>query len=135
MRALADLERGTLRPVPQPATGVLYAAKIDKSEARIDFERPATEVHNHIRGLSPFPGAWFEAMNPQGAPERIKVLRSEVVSGSAPAGSVLDGTLTIACANGAVRLLEVQRAGKRPMSAAEFLRGFPLPKGARVNQS
>lgn len=133
--ALADLESGRLLAVAQPEEGVLYAAKIDKAEARIDFTRPALEVHNHIRGLSPFPGAWFEAAGSAGTPERIKVLRSEPVPGNGPAGTAIDDNLTIACGAGAVRLIEVQRAGKRPVAAQDFLRGFPLPVGTTVNQT
>lgn len=131
VRALAALERGSLSETPQPADGVTYAAKIDKAEARIDFSRPATEVHNHIRGLSPFPGAWFEVTS-GGKPERIKVLRSAPAEGAGAPGSILDDALTVACATGAVRLVTLQRAGKKPMSAAELLRGFALPKGMRV---
>jgi methionyl-tRNA formyltransferase len=112
---------------------VTYAAKIDKAEARIGFDRPAAEVHNHMRGLSPFPGAWFEVAGPTGPAERIKVLRSTLVEGSGAPGTVLDDRLTIACATGAVRLLEVQRAGKKPVSAAELLRGFPIPPGTRLS--
>lgn len=133
--ALADLEAGRLVPVAQPESGVVYAAKIDKAEARIDFTRPAHEVHNQIRGLSPFPGAWFEAESPTGGTERIKVLRSERSGAQGRPGSVLDDRLTIACGEGAVRLLEVQRAGKRPMPAGEFMRGFPLAAGTTVNHS
>lgn len=133
--AMADLEAGRLVAVPQSSEGVIYAAKIDKAEARIDFNRPAGDVHNHVRGLSPFPGAWFEAVGPTGATERIKVLRSEPAAGNGPAGAVLDDNLTIACGEGAVRLIDVQRAGKRPMLAPEFLRGFPLMAGATVKQS
>jgi len=133
--ALADLEHGRLVAVPQAADGVLYAAKIDKAEARIDFTRNAAAVHNHIRGLSPFPGAWFEAVGPAGTVERIKVLRSEPVEERGAAGTVLTDDLVIACGFGAVRIIEAQRAGKRPMLAAEFLRGFPLVAGATVNQS
>lgn len=131
IRALAALERGSLTETVQPADGVTYAAKIQKAEARIDFSRTAPEVHNHIRGLSPFPGAWFEAGG-EGKRERIKVLRSQVVPGYGEPGVVLDAALTIACGTGAVRLLEVQRAGKKPMSAAELLRGFALPPGTRL---
>lgn len=130
--ALAGLEEGRLTATPQAAQGITYAAKIDKAEARIDFTRPSREVHNLIRGLSPFPGAWFEAASPGGAPERIKVLRSAITDGRGPPGQVLDDALAIACAEGAVRLVEVQRAGKRPMTAAEFLRGFSLPPGSRI---
>lgn len=131
VRALSALERGTLDCQPQPAEGVTYAQKIDKAEARIDFNRDATEVHNLIRGLSPFPGAWFEA-GPEGKRERIKVLRSAVASGGGEHGRVLDDQLTVACGSGAVRLVELQRAGKKPMSAAEVLRGFPMPAGTRL---
>lgn len=135
VRALAALEAGTLRFAPQPAEGVTYAAKIQKAEARICFSRPARELHNLIRGLSPFPGAWFEA-GTDGRPERIKVLRSALVTGARGApGEVLDEALTIACGEDAVRLLEVQRAGRRPVTAAEFLRGFPLPRGASLAET
>src|SRR5690606_27641102 len=122
VRALAALERGSLDATPQPEEGVTYATKIDKAEACIDFSRPAREVHNLIRGLSPYPGAWFEAGSP-GRRERIKVLRSELADGSGPPGTVLDEHLTVACGEGAVRLAVLQRAGRKPMSAEEFLRG------------
>lgn len=129
--ALAALEQGTLIGVPQPQDGVTYATKIDKSEARIDFNRSAAEVSCHIRGLSPFPGAWFEC-GPEDRPERIKVLRTRVVNASGLPGTIIDNTLTIACAAGAVQLLELQRAGKRPAGTTEFLRGFPLETGSVV---
>lgn len=132
LRALGALERGALDCRPQPAEGVTYAAKIDKAEARIDWSRPATEVHNLIRGLSPFPGAWFES-GPSGKRERIKVLRSERVDGRGIPGQVLDGRLTIACGRDAVRLHQLQRAGKSALPALDFLRGFPLPAGARID--
>jgi methionyl-tRNA formyltransferase len=135
VRALAALENGTFVPVPQPDGGVTYAAKIDKKEAEIDFARPAAEVHNHIRGLSPFPGAWFEAAPPGGKPERIKVLRSTLGDGRGQPGEVLDDRLTIACGEGAVRLVEIQRAGKRAMTSEEFLRGFTLPRGTRLGRA
>jgi len=131
VRALAALERGVLEFTPQPAEGVTYATKIDKGEARIDFAKPAREVHNLIRGLSAFPGAWFE-VQADGRMERIKVLRSAVVEGHGRPGDVLDDALTIACGDGAVRLVEVQRAGKKKASAAEFLRGFPLAGGTHI---
>ncbi|MGE0765908.1 MAG: methionyl-tRNA formyltransferase [Hyphomicrobiaceae bacterium] len=126
VRALAALERGSLVATPQPTEGVTYAAKIDKSETRIDLSRSATEVHNRIRGLSPFPGAWLEA-GPDGKRERIKVLRSAIDEAKGPPGRVhsADGPV-IACGTGAIRLVEVQRAGKRPMSGAELVRGFDL---------
>ena len=133
--AMADLAEGRIVAVPQASEGVVYASKIDKVEARINFDRTAEQVHNHIRGLSPFPGAWFEAAGPTGTIERIKVLRSELAVGGGSPGAVLDDNLTIACATGAVRLIDVQRAGKRPMQAAEFLRGFPLTAGTTVKQS
>ena len=131
VRALAALERGSLSATPQAAEGVTYAAKIDKAEARIDFTRPAGEVHDHIRGLSPFPGAWLEVVV-GGKPERIKVLRSERADGVGEPGAILDDALTVACGSGAVRLVSLQRAGKKPMTAVELLRGFSLPKGTRL---
>ena len=133
LSALAALERGKLECQPQPAGGVTYAAKIDKTEARIDWSRPAPAVHNHIRGLSPFPGAWFEVAV-GGRPERIKVLRAEPADGRGPPGAVLDEEgLLIACGSGAVRLLELQRAGRRPMLAHELLRGLSLPAKCRLD--
>jgi len=131
VRALSALERGSLDCTPQAAEGVTYAKKIGKAEARIDFAAGAHEVHNLIRGLSPSPGAWFEA-GIEGKRERIKVLRATVVDGRGAPGVVLDDALTIACGSGAVRLVELQRAGKKPMSAAEVLRGFPLPPGTQL---
>jgi methionyl-tRNA formyltransferase len=127
-RAIAALERGSLEFKPQPATGATYAKKIEKSETRIDWSRPAVDVHNHIRGLSPFPGAWFEPMA-DGKPVRVKVLRSTRADGNDKPGTVLDDLLTVACGEGAVRLLEVQRAGAKAMSAGEFLRGTALKPG------
>ena len=120
-RALAALERESLDFTPQPEEGAVYAAKIDKAEARIDWSRPAAEVHNHIRGLSPFPGAWFE-LELAGRPVRVKALRSTLGEGQGAPGTVLPD-LTIACGNGAVRLTQVQREGKSAMDAATFLRG------------
>jgi methionyl-tRNA formyltransferase len=123
-RALAAAERATLSVTPQPEDGVTYAAKISKSETRIDWAQPASAVHNHIRGLSPFPGAWFEHDG-----VRVKVLRSTRARGSAAPGTVLDDSLAVACGEGAVRLVSVQRAGKQPMSAQEFLRGARIAPG------
>lgn len=131
VRALAALERGTLDCVAQAEAGVSYAAKIDKAEARIDFAQDAEKVHNLIRGLSPFPGAWFEA-GAADKRERIKVLRASIVSGHGRPGEVLDDRLMIACGTGAVRLIELQRAGKKPMAADELLRGFALPRGTQL---
>ena len=121
-RALAALERGSLDFTPQPESGETYAAKIDKAEALIDFSRPAEEVHNLIRGLSPFPGAWFE-MELGGKPVRIKALRSTLANGAEVPGALLGSDLVIACGSGAVRLSQVQREGKGAMDAATFLRG------------
>jgi methionyl-tRNA formyltransferase len=129
--ALAQLEAGKLESIPQPQAGITYAAKIDKRETRIDFAKTAHEVANHIRGLSPFPGAWFEA-NLGGKPERIKVLHASTVAQTGEPGALLDGGLTIACGDGAIRIEELQRAGKQPMKAADFLRGARLEPGTRL---
>jgi methionyl-tRNA formyltransferase len=126
VRALAALERGSLDFTEQPDEGITYAKKIEKSETRIDWSRPADEVHNHIRGLSPFPGAWFRM--PDGV--RVKVLRSTPRGKQGAPGCVLDDQLTIACGEGAVRLATVQREGKSAMDAAAFLRGNPLAAGS-----
>ena len=98
------------RPTTQPDAGVTYAAKISKDETHIDWAKPWSEVHNHIRGLSPFPGAWFELDG-----VRVKALRSTKGEGNGRRGTVLDDKLTIACGSGAVRLTQAQRAGKQPM--------------------
>ena len=129
--AMAKLEGGDLPLTPQPEEGVVYAAKIDKGETRIDFSRPAIEVHNHIRGLSPFPGAWFE-LEINGKPERVKVLASELAEGDGEAATVLDDALAIACGEGAVRLTRLQKAGGKPLAATEFLRGTHISKGTKV---
>jgi len=130
--ALARLEAGTLMSTRQPSEGVTYAAKIEKSEAAIDFTHPAARVHDHVRGLSPFPGAWLEVPGHGGRPERIKVLRTALADGSGGPGEVLDDRLTVACGEGAVRLVEIQRAGKRAMTADELLRGLPIPPGTVI---
>ncbi len=122
--ALAALERGTLQLTPQPDAGVTYANKIEKSETRIDWTPPWQKVHDHCRGLSPFPGAWFE----RAEVGRVKVLRTTKGAGSGKPGHVLDDQLTIACGEGAVRLVELQRAGRQPMRADEFLRGTPIAR-------
>jgi methionyl-tRNA formyltransferase len=127
LRALAAAERGSLALTPQPAAGVTYAEKISKNETRINWSKPWKQVHDHIRGLSPFPGAWFEIDG-----VRVKALRSTRGDGSGTAGTALNDKLTIACDAGAVRLTQVQRAGKQPMSADEFLRGTPVKPGMRV---
>jgi methionyl-tRNA formyltransferase len=132
VQALGALERGTLTPTPQPDAGVTYAAKISKDETRIDWSKPWRAVHDHIRGLSPFPGAWFE-MPEAAAPVRVKVLRTTRGEGSGTPGTALDDMLTIACGDGAVRILQLQRAGGKAMTAEEFLRGTPLAAGTRVS--
>ena len=132
LRALGAVERNALVLTPQPADGVSYAAKIDKSETRIDWSLPASAVHDHIRGLSPFPGAWCEFVGDVGQPGRIKLLRTTRADGSGPPGTVLDDRLTIACGAGAVRIVELQRAGRQPMRAEEFLRGTAIAAGAAL---
>ncbi|MGI2032744.1 methionyl-tRNA formyltransferase [Rhizobium panacihumi] len=129
VEAMEKLEADDLPLTVQPEEGVLYAAKIDKGETRIDFSKPARDVHNHIRGLSPFPGAWFE-LEINGKPERIKVLGSECAKGQGKAGEVLaDTALLVACGEGAVRLTRLQKAGGKPLGAADFLRGTPIVAG------
>jgi methionyl-tRNA formyltransferase len=129
VQALDALEGVGLTFMPQPNEGVIYAHKIEKAEARIDWSAPALEVHNRIRGLSPFPGAWFEADFGRG-PERVKALRSTLqsslteASSGQPPGAMIGDDLTVVCGQGAVRLLEVQRAGKTPVLAQDFLRGL-----------
>jgi methionyl-tRNA formyltransferase len=127
-RAIAALDRGSLEFKPQAGSGATYAKKIEKSETRIDWSRTAREVHNHIRGLSPFPGAWFEFAHEE-KPLRIKALRSTMGERKGAPGALIDDRLTVACVDGAVRLLEVQRAGAKAMTAKEFLRGTPLKAG------
>jgi len=128
-RALAALERGGVTETAQAVEGVTYARKIKPEEARIDWSRPGPEVDRHIRGLSPSPGAWFEVTGERG-PVRVKALTSRVSPAAGFPGEVLDDALLIACGEGAVRLLTVQREGKGPQDAATFLRGFPLRAGA-----
>lgn len=127
VRALGALERESLSLAEQPEEGVTYAAKIDKAEARINWAQPAEVIHNLIRGINPFPGAWCE-MVINGKTERVKILRSEVVSGSGAPGSLLDDQLTVACLDGALRLVQLQRSGGKPMLAYEFLRGAVVEK-------
>ncbi|KJC49547.1 methionyl-tRNA formyltransferase [Bradyrhizobium sp. LTSP857] len=126
VRAMAALGRGGLQLKKQSDDGVTYAAKIDKAEARIDWTRPARDVLRHIHSLSPFPGAWAELEN-----ARVKILRCELAKGSGAPGEVLDDQLTIACGEGAIRILELQREGKARMQAVDFLRGVPLRAGAK----
>jgi methionyl-tRNA formyltransferase len=130
VRAMGALERGGLQLKPQGDQGVTYAARIEKAEARIDWGRPARAVLRHIHGLSPFPGAWC-GMPLDGA-TRVKILRCELAGGSGAPGELLDDRLRIACGEGAIRIIELQRAGKAPMKAEEFLRGTPLKPPARL---
>jgi methionyl-tRNA formyltransferase len=131
VRAMGALERGKLQFAKQSDEGVTYAAKIEKAEARIDWNRPAHAVLRHIHGLSPFPGAWCE-MAIEGEQVRVKILRCETADGSGVSGDVLDDHLAVACRQGALRILELQRAGKQPMKAEEFLRGTPLKPPMRL---
>ena len=126
VRALGALDRGALRLRPQPTEGITIAAKIDSNETGIDWTLPASEVHNHCRGLSPFPGAWFETVDERGTPVRVKVLRTTMGAGSGPPGTVLDARFEVACGAGAVRILELQRAGRQILSAEAFQRGLNL---------
>lgn len=126
VRALGALDRGALRLRPQPTAGITLAAKIESSETGIDWTLPASRIHNHCRGLSPFPGAWFETADERGTPVRVKVLRTTVGEGSGAPGTVLDARFTVACGAGAVRILELQRAGRQIMSGEAFLRGLNL---------
>ena len=131
VRAMGALERGGLQLRKQSAQGVTYAAKIEKAEARIDWNRPAREVLRHIHGLSPFPGAWCE-LAIDGEQVRVKIQRCELARGAGAPGDLLDDRLTIACQDGAIRILDLQRAGAKPMKAQEFLRGTPLKPPLRL---
>ncbi|HEX3665755.1 MAG TPA: methionyl-tRNA formyltransferase [Rhizomicrobium sp.] len=126
-RTLAALERDSVQEQGQCNDGVTYARKISKEEARIDWTRPAAELDCHIRGLSPYPGAWCEARG-----ERLKILYAVPADSSGAPGEILDDRLTVACGEGALRLTRVQRAGRAATEAAEFLRGFPMRKGERL---
>jgi methionyl-tRNA formyltransferase len=120
--ALGALERDSLQLTPQSEAGATYANKIDKAETRIDWRKPWQQVHDHCRGLSPFPGAWCEL----GSAGRVKILRTTKGIGEGAPGRVLDDKLTVACGSGAVRILQLQRAGGKPMMAVEFLRGTAI---------
>ena len=130
-RAMGALERGKLQLTKQSAEGVTYATKIEKAEARIDWNRPAREVLRHIHGLSPFPGAWSK-MPIEGEQVRVKILCCAMADGSGAPGEVLDDHLAVACKEGAIRILELQRAGKQPMKAEDFLRGTSVKAGTRI---
>ena len=129
-RAMVEVlgELNALPLVPQPVEGVTYAAKVLKEEARIDWSRPAEELVRLVQGFAPFPGAWFEIDD-----ERVKLLAAEAVDHSGAAGKIIDNMMTIACGDGALRPLVVQRAGKAPMAIEELLRGFPVPVGTRLS--
>jgi methionyl-tRNA formyltransferase len=128
VRALAALEKDALQLTPQAASGATYATRIGKDETRIDWSNPWHEVHNHCRGLSPFPGAWCELAGAG----RVKILRTTKGDGEGQPGRVLDGRLTVACGSGAVRIVELQRAGGKPMAAEEFLRGTSVAPGTTL---
>jgi methionyl-tRNA formyltransferase len=127
VRALGALERGAVVPQAQPEDGVTYARKILKDEARIDWSKSAHEIDCHIRGLSPFPGAWTQANG-----ERLKILYAEPASGDGRPGVTLDDALTVACGDGAVKLHKVQRAGGKAMDAEALLKGFAVPRGTQL---
>lgn len=127
VKALENLQSGSLTPVPQPDEGVTYAAKLDRSEGRIDWALSAVDLERRVRGLNPWPGIWFDYQD-----RRIKVLAAEVVDNSGNAGTVLDDRLTIACGEKALRLKRVQKQGKGPMAAEDFLRGNDVPKGTSL---
>jgi methionyl-tRNA formyltransferase len=129
VRALAALERGELSFTPQSEAGVTYAKKITNEEARIDWQQPAAAIHDQVRGLSPFPGAFVEVDLGRGR-ERLKVLRTALVRGEGAPGTLIDRDGTIACGEGALRLVQVQRAGRGPVPAADFWRGVRLEPGA-----
>ena len=131
VRAIGALERGKLQLTRQSEEGVTYAAKIEKAEARIEWDKPAREVLRHIHGLSPFPGAWCELPG-EDETVRIKILRCALADGQGAPGEVLDDRLAIGCGQGAIRILELQRAGKAPMKAEDFLRGTPLKPPLRL---
>lgn len=124
VKALAGLSAGKMIPIPQPADGVTYAQKIDKGESRIDWIRPADEISRQVRAFTPWPGAWFDH-----AGTRIKILAATPVSAAGSPGTLLDEALTVACGEGAISISRLQRAGKGPMAAGEFLKGYDLPAG------
>lgn len=134
VEAMARLETEGLPVTQQPDDGVTYAAKIDKGETRVDFSKSAQQVHDHVRGLAPSPGAWFE-LEAGGRSERVKLLSTELAgigTHQAAPGTALDDGLTIACGEGAIRLLTLQKAGGKPLAAGDFLRGTPVPLGTVI---
>jgi len=131
VRALAALGRGGLSFREQSTEGVTYARKISNDECKIDWSASAQTIHDHIRGLAPFPGAYTMIDLGKG-PERVKILRATITEGAGAPGQILDDALTIACGNGALRLLDLQRAGAKALPADLFLRGVSLPVGQRI---
>jgi len=127
VRALAGVQRGDLLPHPQPVEGVTYAEKLRRDEGRLDWSLPAAELDRRVRAFTPWPGAWCEIRG-----ERLKVLDAEPLEGRGAPGQVLDAALTVACGEGALRLLRLQRAGRAPLEAEAFLRGFAVAPGARL---
>jgi methionyl-tRNA formyltransferase len=125
VEVLGDVDR--YPAVPQPEDGVTYAAKIDKAEARLDFSKPAVEVERQVRAFNPAPGAFFEVQG-----ERVRVHAATVLVERGEAGTVIDDQLTIACSEGAIRAILVQRAGRGVMTSEELLRGFAIPAGTRL---
>jgi len=131
VETLNQLQTGELTTTPQLETGVTYAKKIDKAEARINFDQPAQNVLRHIHGLSPFPGSWFE-LPIDGKPQRVKILNCQIIERSGPAGEILSDDLTIACASDAITPINLQRPGKGAMALADFLNGVSVKSGTRV---
>jgi methionyl-tRNA formyltransferase len=125
-----DLAAERAVPRPQPQAGVTYAPKLDKGEGRLDWSQQATLLERRLRALNPWPGCWTEIRG-----ERLRVLEGEVVAATGAPGELLDEELTVACGEGALRLTRVQRAGGKAMPGAAFLRGFPVPPGARLGSS
>lgn len=128
VEALDGLGKGALTPSPQPENGVTYAKKIDKSEGRIDWSRPAAEIDRKVRGLTPFPGAFTDIKG-----ERLKILAGEPVEGAGRPGEVIDQHFTVACGEGAYRIERAQREGRAPMDTPHLLRGFAIPPGSRLD--
>ena len=127
VQALDGLASGRLRAAPQPAAGAVYAPKLTRTDEVIDWRKSAAEIVRQVRALSPSPGAWFAANG-----ERIKLLAARLAEDSGAPGAVLDDRLTIACGGGALRALQLQRAGRGPMAAEDFLRGYALPAGTQL---
>lgn len=128
VRALSGVIAGTLRATPQAKDGVIYARKLDRQEGRLDWQSPAVQLERSVRAFNPQPGVWFDHRG-----ERIKVLAAEVIERAGPPGTILDEHLTVACGEAALRLTLLQRAGRAPIPAESFLRGYPLPPGTQLD--